>query len=320
MNRINTLLDIEHPILQAPMSWVTSAELVAAVSNAGGMGSLGPNAGQRTEAISPSDNALRLRQVIIKTRRLTAKTFGVNYFTGPEDAAINSYNEEILKVVIEEQVKVLVVVGVPNAREIERLKGLGFIVIFRELHPTVSGARIAAQAGADILVATGFDEGGSTPEIPIGTMTIVPMLADAVDIPVLAAGGITDRRGVDAAFALGAEGVYLGTRFIASTESPAHPQAKQDIIGHGTEDLLLVRTGRGGYWRATPHALTRNAKGLNDQEINQSFARIGSLKAAMLDGKLDEGINTVSGGIQFIREIKSCQEIVDELMSGRDYC
>ncbi len=315
MNRITDILGIKYPIIQAPMSWVTSAELVAAVSNAGGMGTLGPNAGHHTVANGPVESAERLRTEIKKTRELTDKPFGVNYFPPAVDSGESPYGEAQLKVLIEEKVKILVVVGVANEKDIKRLKGLGFIIIFRELQPTVSGAKAAEKAGADIIVATGFDEGGSTPHIPIGTMTIVPMIVDAVSIPVMATGGISDKRGVNAAFALGAEGVYLGTRFIASVESPAHENAKQDIVKHGTEDLLLLPTGRGGYWRATPHSVALEAQNAIDKQENSNFSKIGNLKTAMLDGQLEEGINTVSSGIQFIKEIKTCAEIVNELMA-----
>ncbi|MFD1178391.1 NAD(P)H-dependent flavin oxidoreductase [Paenibacillus puldeungensis] len=292
MNRVTDILGIKYPIIQAPMSWVTSAELVAAVSNAGGMGTLGPNAGQNTVANGPEESAERLRTEIKKTRELTDKPFGVNYFPPGIGSGENPYGEAQLKVLIEEKARTLVVVGVANEKDIKRLKELGFTIVFRELHPTVSGAKAAERAGADIIVATGFDEGGSTPNIPVGTMTVVPMIVDAVNIPVMATGGISDKRGVNAAFALGAEGVYLGTRFIASVESPAHDNAKQDIIKHGTEDLVLLRTGHGGYWRATPHSVALEAQGLNDNQVHSNFAKIGNLKTAMLDGQLEEGINT----------------------------
>ncbi|NQX43759.1 nitronate monooxygenase [Paenibacillus tritici] len=315
MNRITDILGIKYPIIQAPMSWVTSAELVAAVSNAGGMGTLGPNAGHHTVANGPEDSAERLRTEIRKTKALTDKPFGVNYFPPAVDAGANPYGEAQLKVLMEEEVQVLVVVGEANEKDMKRLKGLGFTVVFRELHPTVMGAKKAEGAGADIIVATGFDEGGSTPDIPVGTMTVVPMIVDAVKIPVMATGGITDKRGVNAAFALGAEGVYLGTRFIASVESPAHENAKQDIVKHGTEDLVLLRTGYGGYWRATPHSAALEAHKLKDHEVDSTYSRIGNLKTAMLDGQLEEGINTVSSGIQFIQEITTCEEIINELMA-----
>ncbi|MGF9699941.1 NAD(P)H-dependent flavin oxidoreductase [Paenibacillus sp. MABNR03] len=315
MSRITDILGIKYPIIQAPMSWVTSAELVAAVSNAGGMGTLGPNAGQNTTANGPDDSAERLRTEIRKTKELTDKPFGVNYFPPAVDAGENPYGEALLKVLVEEKVKVLVVVGEANEKDIKRLKEFGFTIVFRELHPTVLGAKKAERAGADIIVATGFDEGGSTPDIPVGTMTVVPMIVDAVNVPVMATGGISDKRGVNAAFALGAEGVYLGTRFIASVESPAHESAKQDIVKHGTEDLILLRTGYGGYWRATPHSTALEAQNLNDNQVNSTLSKIGNLKTAMLDGRLEEGINTVSSGIQFIREIKTCEDIVNELMA-----
>ncbi len=228
------------------------------------------------------------------------------------------FGQEVLKVLIEEKVKIVVAVGFANGKEIKKLKQLGFTVVFRELTPTVAGAKAAEEAGADIIVATGFDEGGVTPRHPIGTMTIVPLIVDAVEVPVMATGGIVDKRGVNAVFALGAEGVYLGTRFIASKESLASEKTKQAIVNNKTEDLVLFRAND-SFWRATPHKLALESKkldeaGVSDREISKKIQESGGLKTAMLDGNLDEGIVTVSSAIGLINDIKDCKEIVAELM------
>ncbi|WP_368650139.1 NAD(P)H-dependent flavin oxidoreductase [Bacillus inaquosorum] len=313
MNRVTEILGIDLPIIQAPMTWVTSAELVAAVSNAGGMGVLGPNAGQYTVTRDPIETAERLRSEIRKTRELTDKPFGVNYF-GPYDSSQVELSNAILNVMVEENIKVVFFVGFSNPEEIKKLKDLGLTVVFRESTPTVKGARDAEKAGADIIIATGFDEGGSTPDKPVGTMTIVPLIVDAVSIPVLATGGIADKRGVNAAFALGAEGVYLGTLFNASKESRVHEKVKQALVQYGAEDLVLLKTGYGSYWRAIPNAFALEVAKLDAEGI-QHDKNVSNLKKAMLDGDFDEGTITVSSGIEFIKDIKSCQAIIEELMS-----
>lgn len=317
MNRVTKILGIKYPIVQAPLSWITSAELVAAVSNVGGLGTLGPNAGQTTVSDTPSETAERLKSEIIKTRQLTDKPFGVNYLITHDDK-IDAFSEAILKVLIEENVKIIVAVGDANAKKIRELKDLGFTVIFRELTPSVAGAKAAEEGGADILGATGFDAGGFTPKNPIGTMTIVPLFVDAVKIPVLAVGGIVDRRTVNAAFALGAEGVYLGTRFIASLESPVSNITKQNIIKYNTEDLVLYPTTY-SYNRASPNELALELKrmegaGATNQEIDQKMYAHGGLRTGMLEGNTTMGIDTYSNSIGLIKDIKSCREIVEDLM------
>lgn len=313
MNRVTEVLGIKYPIIQAPMSWVTSAELVAAVSNAGGMGVLGPHAGQNINSNDPEEIGERLRKEIQKTKQLTNKPFGVNYLLVEDSQEDHPTTNQILKVCIEENVKVIVAVGFPNEQGIKKLKELGFTVIFRDTNPTVTGAKAAEAAGADIIVATGFEAGGVAPSNQVGTMTIVPLIVDAVSIPVMATGGIVDKRTVNAAFALGAEGVYLGTRFIVTKESPASEVSKQDIIKHGSEDLILIKTTFGSFLRSTPHTLALQTKKLAS-EGGSAEIRGQAFKLGMLDGKLDEGIINVSSSIDHIKEIKTCKEIVNELM------
>lgn len=319
-NRVTEILNIKYPIIQASMSWLTSAELAAAVSNAGGMGILGPNAGQTTLTTDPVETAERMRQEIIKTRELTDKPFAVQYFL-PVPGDTNGFSSHVLKVIREEKVKYLLVLGMNAGNEAEQVKSLkeeGFTIIYRDINPSVESAKQIEKAGADIIIATGYDEGGGLPSHTIGTMTIVPLISDAVNIPVLAAGGIVDNRGVKASFALGAEGVYIGTRFITSKESPASDICKEDIIKAKTTDLVYVNAFPS--WRCVSHKLASELNELYNNGASRSEiqAKLGSgaIRTGMLKGNLDDGINTVSNSIELITDVKSCKDIIDELIKG----
>lgn len=319
-NRVTEILNIKYPIIQASMSWLTSAELVAAVSNAGGMGILGPNAGQTELTTDPVETAERMRREIIKTRALTDKPFAVQYFI-PMNGDPYGFSSNVLKVVREEKVNYLLVLGMGLGNEAEEVKALkeeGFVIIYRDLNPTVESAKAIEAAGADIIIATGYDEGGGLPAHAIGTMTITSLIADAVNIPVLAAGGIVDHRSVKASMILGAEGVYVGTRFITSNECPASELCKQDIVNSKTSDLIEVKAMP--TWRCTPHKLASDLNllsqnGASREELEQKLGN-GAIRVGMLEGNLDAGINTVSNAIGLIKEIKPCKEIIEELVEG----
>ncbi|MBW4083413.1 nitronate monooxygenase family protein [Paenibacillus sp. S150] len=325
MNRITEILNIQYPIIQAPMAWITSAELVAAVSNAGGMGTLGANAGQTTVTTDPVETGERMRAQIRKTRTLTDKPFAVNYMlprAGNDEATqlSNAFSEVILKVVCEEKVEYIAAVGDINAEAIKRLKELGLTVIYRALNPTIENSKQAEALGVDIIVATGFDEGGGMPSKSIGTFSIVPIIADSVSIPIMAAGGIVDNRGFKAALALGAEGAYVGTAFMVAEECVTSDACKQDIIDTESTDLLLYKA-LPGYWRATPHKLAfecyeKYKQGETVLEIAKTMKGTQGPKIAQLDGDLDNGINSVNSAISLIKEIRTCQAIIDDMVKG----
>ncbi|SCP94858.1 NAD(P)H-dependent flavin oxidoreductase [Anaerobium acetethylicum] len=323
-NRVTEILNIKYPVIQASMSWITSAELAAAVSNAGGMGILGPNAGQTTLTIDSVETAERMRHEIRKTKELTDKPFAVQYFI-PFPGDTQGFSSRVLQVIREEGIKNLLVLGMSlgnEAEEVRNLKNEGFTIIYRDLNPTVESAMNIEAAGADIIIATGYDEGGGLPVHAIGTMTIVPLIADAIDIPVLAAGGIVDNRGVKASMILGAEGVYIGTRFVASKECPASDISKQDILNAKTTDLVEFKAMPA--WRSTPHKLSlelynMDQNGASSEEINKRMGSIGGIRAGMLEGNLDNGINSVSNAIELIKDINSCKEIIEELMRDVAY-
>jgi enoyl-[acyl-carrier protein] reductase II len=225
-NRICSLLGIRYPIIQAPMNWVSGAALTAAVSAAGGMGTLGPNAG--AVKINPDVEATGelARQQIHKVRSLTDKPFAVNVTVGfGEDM---KYSKKIVNVLVEEKVPVAVVsVGRPNVYT-ETLKKAGIKVLHAISTPR--HAQKAEEAGVDAVICEGFEAGGHKGFTELTTLVLTPMVADAVDIPVVSGGGIADSRGVLAALALGADGVYMGSRFMVTRESESHENVKQALV------------------------------------------------------------------------------------------
>lgn len=313
-NRICSILGIRYPIIQGALNWLTDASLVAAVSEAGGMGVLGPNAGAKWDGARSISTEERYRNELEKVRSLTGLPFAVNIIL-PIDKT-DKYFEKVLDVALEEGVKIFVTVGGVDKEYFKRIKQGKGILIHREYMPTTEAAKHAEGEGADIIVATGYDEGGSLPPGKIGTFSIVPAIVDAVSIPVMAAGGINDIRGVRAAFALGAEGVYVGTRFIVSKECPASSTVKQDIIHAKAENMVYAAAK----YRSIPHKFSSELaelfqKGTPSCELEQKIANSGGMRPAMLEGKLDGGIVSVNTAIDLIHEVKSCDCIVKELMA-----
>ena len=225
-NRVCDLLGIKHPVIQAPMNWVAGAELAAAVSNVGGLGTLGPNAGADDITDDVALTGERMRAQIKRVQSLTDRPFAVNVVVGVGDGL--EFSQKIVQVMIEEKVPVAVVsVGRPDVYT-KTLQAAGIKV----LH-AVSTARHAVNAqkiGVDAVICEGFEAGGHKGLLELTTFVLTPMVADAVDIPVITGGGIGDARGVVAAMALGADGVYMGTRFMVTRESESHPKVKELIV------------------------------------------------------------------------------------------
>lgn len=316
-NRICEILGIEKPIIQGPMSWLTNAEFVAAVSNAGGLGFLAATAGQvdRTPNRSPELTAERLRTEIQKTKTLTEKPFGTVIIGGSD----LNYMWRMIETVIEEKVPVVLVNGLPGLpyeKIFKPLKDNNIKIVYRPLTPTIKDAKAAEALGIDVYVATGFDEGGTVPERVIGTFSIVPMIADAINIPVMAAGGIGDVRGVRAAFALGAEGVFAGSVFIPTKENPAAENVKQMIVDATAEDLLMFRT-LPAYYRSLPTKLANKLVEMDNQGASReetSKFLFDGMRIGMLEGNTDDGYISVGTGITPIKEIITVKEVVDNLM------
>ncbi|EBO9654349.1 nitronate monooxygenase [Salmonella enterica subsp. enterica] len=256
---------------------------------------------------------------VIRLGELNEKPFGVNLIPTPEN---DIWTPPILQVIKEEGVKAVVYTGYGEGAIItslfNELKASGIAIIYRDINPTPENTRLAEKVGADIIVATGFDEGGTLPGTALGTFSIVPLIADSVrSVPVMAAGGITDSRTARAAHALGAEGVFAGSVFIGTEESRVPQSVKDKIINANGLDLLLFRT-LPDYYRSLPGKLadklvSMDKAGASNEELAQTMGGLRGLRIGMLEGNTDEGYIALGTGIGNIRSIKSVAEVVNEL-------
>lgn len=237
-NRVCNVLGIKYPIIQAPMNWVSGAGLTAAVSNAGGLGTLGPNAGADSITEDVETTGERMRDQIKRVRSLTKQPFAVNIAVG---AALQKFSQKVVQVVIEEEVPVAIVsVGKPDVYT-KVLKDVGIKVLHAV--STARHAKKAEEAGVDGVICEGFEAGGHKGLTELTTFTLTPMVADAVKVPVIAGGGIGDARGVLAAMALGADGVYMGTRFMLTKESESHQLVKDLVVNAGATCTISLPKG-----------------------------------------------------------------------------
>ncbi|EKA1638926.1 nitronate monooxygenase [Salmonella enterica] len=320
-NNVGQILGIEKNVIQGPMSWLTDARLVAAVSNAGGLGVLGPNAGLtvQTATSNPALSAELMREEIRKTKRLTRQPFGINLLPSSGD---DIWTPPLLSVIKEEGIPVVVYTGYKTGEVIpalfDELKSAGVKIIYRAINPSPANTRLAEAAGADIIVATGADEGGILPEKAVGTFSVIPLLADAVkNIPVVAAGGISDRRTARAAHVLGAQGVFAGSVFISASESRASHAVKMRILAADGLDLNMFRTA-GARFRSLPGQLVEKLTamqeaGVTPEELSQATGGINALYAGMIEGDSDKGYMSLGTGIGLIRDVRSAHDIVHEL-------
>jgi enoyl-[acyl-carrier protein] reductase II len=309
-NRICELLSIQYPVVQAPMSWISDAVLTAAVSEAGGLGVIGPNAGAKTVTTDVIETAERLRSQIKETKSRTNKPFGVNIMCFERD---NAFSDECVKVLLEENVPVACLCGDQPERYIGQLKSAGVKTLLRALpRSTVEIARKSEQLGIDVFVAVGYEGGGHLGTDAIPTFVLVPQIVDALQIPVLAGGGIVDGRGMLAAMILGAEGVYLGTRFIATHECPAHQTYKQAIVD-ANDTSTVVFSGIVAICRAFKTPLVDNYIGMEkegaaDEEESAKLHRHGSLP--WITGNWDDAAFPCSAAVGSIKQITSAAGVV----------
>ncbi|MDO4231057.1 MAG: nitronate monooxygenase [Lautropia sp.] len=313
-SRIPDILGIRYPIIQGAMSWMTDARLVAAVSNAGGLGMLGPHAGQTTNPSSNEEVIERMRAEIRKVKSLTDKPFAVPVMISENPVLLPLMRD----LIIAEQVPVVLINVVLDPDLFNAFREAGIRILFRAHDATPENSREAERLGADIIIATGFDEGGTVPTKTIGTFSITPQIVQAVNVPVMAAGGIADVTGVRAVFALGAEGVYIGSAFLATTESRMADNVKQMMVDCTAEDLLLFRT-LPAFYRSLPTRLAQrmvemSEAGASREDIAQVMEGSVGMRRGMLEGNLENGYISVGNGISYIREIRSVQALVDDLM------
>lgn len=313
-NRLCELLGIRYPVIQAPMNWVSGADLAAAVSNAGGLGTLGPNAGARTITSDVELTGDRLRQQIRKVRSLTKNPFAVNIAIGV--GGQRQYSQRCVEVVIEEGVPVAISsVGSPEVYT-RVLKGAGI----KALHAisTARHAQKAEEVGVDGVICEGYEAGGHKGFTELTTLVLVPMVADTVRIPVVAGGGIGDARGLLAALVLGADGVYMGTRFMATLESESHPQVKEAIVRGADactvslpKDIMLARDLRNQF---TQKYLEMKAAGASPKELS-GFLNEHSQYHAQVLGDCD-GAEVCCGQVAgLIEGVVSAAEVIQGIVN-----
>ena len=299
-NRICELLGIEYPIIQGGMAWIADASLAAAVSEAGGLG-----------IITGTAPIEWIRDEIRKAKKLTNKPFGVNIML------MSPHADEVAKLVCEEDVKVVTTGAGSPGKYMEMWKEHGVKVI--PVVASVALARRMEKMGADAIVAEGTESGGHVGQLT--TMALVPQVVDAIDIPVLAAGGIGDGRGIVAGFALGAEGVQMGTRFLVAKECTVHQNYKDKVLKAKDIDTEVTGRSTGHPVRVLKNKLAREfnrleKEGAPVEEIEKLGE--GALRKAVKDGDVDFG-SVMAGQIAgIVNKEQTCKEIIDELVSEAD--
>ncbi len=300
-NRITQLLGIEYPIIQGGMAWVADNNLAAAVSAAGGFGIIG-------SATAPADT---VRDMVRRVREVTDKPFGINIML------MSPYADEVAHLAAEEHVAAVTTGAGNPGKFISLWKDAGVKVI--PVVASVAMAKMLARSGADALVAEGCESGGHIGSIT--TMALLPQVVDAVDIPVIGAGGIADGRGFAAAMMLGAEAVQIGTRFCASTEANIHENYKDRIIAASDIDSVVTGMSTGHPVRVIRNKMTKEylkmeQEGVSVEEMERFTA--GSLRKAVVDGDVQGG-SVMAGQIAgLIKDKKSCRDIILDIMKEAD--
>lgn len=298
---VTEILGIKYPIIQGGMAWVAEAHLAAAVSNAGGLGLIGA-------ASAPAE---WVREQIREAKKLTNQPFGVNLML------MSPYADEVAKIVVEEGVKVVTTGAGSPEKYMKIWKEHGVKVI-----PVVASVALAKRmerCGADALVAEGCEAGGHIGENT--TMVLVPQIADAVKIPVIAAGGIADGRGVAAAFMLGAKGVQLGTHFVTTKECVVHENYKKAILKAKDIDSRVTGRSTGHPVRALRNQMTKkylelekNGAGFEELEL----LTLGSLRKAVVEGDVVNGSVMAGQSAAMVKEEYSCEELIEKLVKETD--
>lgn len=300
-SRVCEMLGIEYPIFQGAMAWIANASLAAAVSEAGGLGII-------AGGTAPVE---LIRKEVRKAKEITSKPIGVNIML------LSPYADEMAKMVCEEGVKVVTTGAGTPGKYMDMWKAHNIKVI--PVVPSVAIAKRMARSGADAVIAEGVEAGGHVGELT--TMVLVPQIVDAVDVPVIAAGGIGDGRGMAAAFMLGADAVQVGTRFLIAYECTVHGNYKKKILK--AKDIDTVVTGRRS---GHPVRVIRNKLSRSFQELDMKAAPLeeyeklgtGALAKAVLEGDMEYGSIMAGQIAAIVNKEQSCKEIITEMMKEAD--
>jgi len=295
--RLTTLLGIEYPIIQGGMAWTATWELAAAVSNAGGLGVIG--AGQM-----PTD---LLREQIRAAKKATDRPFGVNLML------LTPHIDELVQMVLDEGVPVVTTGAGNPGKYMTALQEKGIKVL--PIAPSIALARRLEQGGADAIIGEGMEAGGHIGDLT--TMVLTPQLVDAVSIPVIAAGGIADGRGIAAAFALGAEGVQMGTRFMVAEECTIHPDVKAKVLKARDRDTVVTGLSTGHPVRVLKNKLSRQIEALDRANEPEKIEALGAgkLALAMRQGDVEMGSLMAGQCAAMVDSIQPAAVIIAELVS-----
>lgn len=309
--RITELLNIRYPIIQGGMMWVGTAEMAAAVSNAGGLGII-------TALTQPTPEALT--KEIARCRKMTDKPFGVNLTILP---SINPPPyDEYMDAIIDSGVKILETAGNNPKIFMGKAKTANLIIIHKCV--TVRHALSAERQGIDAISIDGFECAGHPGEEDIGGLILIPSAAKQLSIPVIASGGIGDGRGLAAALALGAEGINMGTRFCATKEAPIHNNIKQALVNATEHDTRLIFRTLNNTSRVLKNAISEEVVSKENQAGGVEFAEIRSLvagargKAALNSGQVDDGVITAGQVVGLIDDIPTCAELIERIIAECD--
>ena len=290
------LLGIKYPLIQGGMAWIADAELASAVSNAGALGVI-------AAGYAPG---VWVREEIRKTKKLTIRPFGLNIML------LNPNADEIARIAVEEKIKV-VITGAGNPGKYIKMWKENNVLVFPVI-PSVALAVRMERSGADAVIAEGGEAGGHVGELT--TMTLIPQVADAINIPVLAAGGIADGRGLAAAWMLGASGIQIGTRFLVAYECNVHKNYKQKILA--AKDTSTIVTGRptGHPVRIIKNRLARDFQQLEKRNASlEEYEELGkgSLYRAVREGDMEYGSIMAGQSAGLVKKEQTCKEIIEEI-------
>jgi NAD(P)H-dependent flavin oxidoreductase YrpB (nitropropane dioxygenase family) len=306
--RLTKLLGIKYPIIQGGLQWLATAQLASAVSEAGGLGII-------ASLSFPDQDSLR--KEIRRIREMTKNPFGVNLPMLPE-LTKDDRTEEILEILLEEGVPVVETAGRSPEPFVQKIKRGGIKLIHKV--PSARFAKKAESIGADAVTIVGFECGGHPGMDDVTSLVLIPTVASSLRIPVIAGGGIADARGFLAALALGADGVLMGTRFVATQECPAHPKIKEWLVkARETDTMVIQRSIRNAARtiknKAAEKALSMEDRGASLEELLTVISgRIG--QKALLEGDLEGAIIACGQCVGLIHEIKSVKEVIEEMIQG----
>jgi NAD(P)H-dependent flavin oxidoreductase YrpB (nitropropane dioxygenase family) len=308
--KITEMLGVKYPIVGGCMMWITTPEFVASISNAGGLGIL-------ASAIYKSKG--EFADAIDRVNELTDKPYAVNINLFPALAPVD--NKEYVEVLVDKGVKIVETSGHSAPADLcERFKEAGMTWI----HKCV-GVRYALKVqemGADIVTVVGYENGGATGRLDIGTLVLVPRVVEAVDLPVIGGGGVSDGHGVLAVLALGAEGVIVGTRILATKEAPIHDDLKQALVQATEVDTMLIMRSLHATHRVWTNAAAQKCAELEAQNADPAeiFDVVGGAKTKMMyeEGDVDAGVISCGQGIGLTHDIPSMEELFDRMMGDAE--